>query len=334
MEPHAGLPAVEPGLVVLTVLGLVWGAQLHKSPWRIRLIVCGLLAPLVALGISAVMSQRYMQDGYPFLATGAALGMGWMASLQPSLRKTALSVAVACLFAWSLIVNPPITLVAQRETSFGQDEQALQQYRLARAQIDSIVSGKPLPVLQCQWGAPLPAAVTGQLLELRSGDAGIVSRYWFDGRAWQFVGGANPGKFVLNVNVSGLTNGRWALFTAGREGALDAFTVFYDNGQIQVGMDHWGTGYTYGPFFRTVLTGEHRVEVELDQLNNVARVKWDRQLVFEREVRLHPFTPQQVLLGRSPVPKAHGADFPLHPPVLVSRPGLPCMEGAAEGGML
>jgi hypothetical protein len=332
MEPQAGLPAVEPGFVLLSVTGLIWGARRDKYPWRLRLMIGGLLAPLVVLGMSAVMSHRYMQDGYPFLATGAALGMGWVASLPPSPRKTAFAWVLACLFIWSLVVNPPTTLVAQREWSFGQDEQALRQYRVFRARIDSLVGGKPLTVLKSRWGAPAPVAVPGQLLELSTGDGRAVSRYWFDGRAWQFVGGPNPGKFVLIVNTAGLGNGKWSLLTVGHEGALDAFTLFCDNGQFQVGMDHWGIGYAYGPLFRPPSTGNHSVEVELDQLNDVARVTWDGQSVFERRVRLYAFNPNEILLGRSPLPQVHGADF-VHPPIRVSGPPA-CTKGAAEDGML
>lgn len=309
MESHVGLAAAEPGLALLAVIGLIWGVRRWQRPWRHRLMLAALLAPIGLLTIFAAMSHRYQHDAFPFLATAGAVGASWLVALPRSWKRSTGLAFTAVLICWSLLVTPALSIILQREMGWTADELARQKYQRARTLIDTFVGGQPVPVLRVKDGTEAAGAIAGQMLVWEAADGVPESCYWFDGARWRLVGGPERGVVALKLNLSGVVDGRWVMLTTGKPGALDAFWLMVAGDGAEVCMDHWGVGVACGSFFQPGF-GDHHVIFQLNPLDQKVRVVWDGTAVFERSVPPHPFTEKQIQPGRSPRPEVHGLDFP------------------------
>jgi hypothetical protein len=307
IEGYSSIPAAMPGLAILSILGLFSAAKGIPSGSRAMLpmTAAAFLAGSVILTI-AFITYRYVHDFYPFLIVSAILGVGAVRSISRTPLRLAVKALVVLAGLWSMAANFAFALKWQREDLW-PDPTARTAFLRMRDRMDSLFSSTAPEPVHYRVGDELPYFRKDQLLIVTDPHA----TYRYDGTRWNYVEGVPLHLFRLLVKFPlGEPVTRSPFWFAGREGASDAvYGIYASPTKIHFCSDHWGTGGPCGPATDFEPGREYHLRIDADRLNSILTVTLDDRQVLETPMRFFPWNDGDVLLGKSPVPSAHGKDF-------------------------
>jgi hypothetical protein len=307
IERYSSIPDAMPALGILSVLGIIFVAKGGSRRTSIPVIAAAFAAGCLIL-TNAYISYRYLHDFYPFLIVAAILGLGAISSIPSKPLRLRLKVLIAIAGIWSIAANFAFSLKWQRE-DFWPDPAARAAFRHVSGRIDSLLlSGhfKSKPI-KYKIGDDLEYLRTGQLLTVVDPPA----TYRYDGLRWNYVSGIPLHIFRLKIKFPLEQSGtHMPLWFAGNLGSSDALYVVYSTPtRVEFCFDHWRNGGPCGTPMDILTGAEYHVRIDADRLNSALTVTLDGRKVVEAPVSFYLWKDQDVLLGKSLAPEAHGRDF-------------------------
>lgn len=310
MDSHAGLLFIETGLVLLAGFGLTSGMREGRNRREKLAITVALCVPILALGIFATLSHRYLHDVYPILFVGSIYGVKRLMELPASGFRTTLQSVIAVVLLLAVPANMALALVAQREQGFAIDESAKKDFHQMQVFFNRLLLGGPSVAVGWKPTEPVPTMLEKGLVARADFGAGVTGRYEFDGREWRLTAGTDGQRMALQVDLRGVPEGRYTLLSTGSAGACDVLMLDWRGDKSQFSLDHWTESVTWGDAFAASGDRKHDVVMMMDRLNGRVAVEWDGKQVYLRRITPHPFDPKLILIGRSPAPDVHPPPFP------------------------